>query len=142
MDIDCLTLEIRMLGKHLYQKVMAGVDNNLSLHQFLILGQIITNKDRPITQKEIEELFSIRRSTANHMFQMMEKNGYISREVSPTDARMKVIHITKTGFQAHDKFQTRFIQIERQLRKGFSEHELEMFRTMMRRIWSNADLEV
>lgn len=142
MNIDCLILEIRILGKRLYQKVMADVDNNLSLHQYLILGQIIANGDCPITQKRIEELFSIRRSTANHMLQLMEKNGYISREVSPTDARMKVIRITESGFQAHDKFQTHFQQIERQLRNGFSEPELEMFRTMMRRIWNNADLEV
>ena len=142
MDIDCLILEIRILGNRLYQKVMADVDNNLSLHQCLILGQIIANGDRPITQKKIAELFSIRRSTANHMLQLMEKNGYISREVSSTDARMKVIQITESGFQAYDKFQTHFQQIERQLRNGFSEPELEMFRTMMRRIWNNADLEL
>lgn len=90
----------------------------------------------------MEELFSIRRSTANHMFRLMEKNRYISREVLPTDTRMKVIRITEFGFQAHDKFQTRFQQIERHFRNGFSEHELEMFRAMMRRIWNNVDLEI
>ncbi len=53
MDSDCLTLEIRILGNRLYQKVMADVDDNLSLQQCLIPGQIIENGDRPTMQKEI-----------------------------------------------------------------------------------------
>ena len=96
MELDCLTLEIRILANHLYQKVMEEVDGKLSMHQGLILGHIIKNESCPITQKEIEELFSIRRSTANHMFQLMEQNGYISREVSSEDARVKVIRITES----------------------------------------------
>lgn len=139
MELDCLTLEIRMLANHLYQRVLSGADHALTMHQGLILGHIIANRDQQITQKEIEELFSIRRSTANHMFQLMEQNGYISRTVSPADTRMKVIQITKSGFQAHAQFHRQFQAFETQLRTGFSDQELALLRMMMRKLWNNAE---
>lgn len=142
MEIDCLTLEIRILANCLYQKVMADMDDNITMHQGLILGYIITHNDRQVTQKEIEELFHIQRSTANHMFQLMEKNGYVFREISPTDARMRVICVTESGRSVHNKFSMQLQKFEKQLRNGFSEKELEMFKTMMRQIWVNSNTEV
>ena len=141
MKIDCLTLEIRILANCLYQKALSDVDDNLTIHQYWILEHIIVHHDHQVTQKEIEELFSIKRSTANHMFRLMEKNGYIIREVSREDARMKVILITEAGTRVHDRAFAQFQKFEMQLKKDFSEEELKTFRSMMLRIWNNANSE-
>ncbi len=141
MEFDCLTLEIRILANRLYQTVMADMDGQLTMHQSLILGYVITHNERQITQKEIEELFSIRRSTANHMFQLMEKNGYIRRDSSLSDARAKVIVATELGIQAHNKFSAKLIAFEKQLRSGFSKDEMKMFRIMMRKLWNNINTD-
>ena len=46
---------------------------------------------REVYQKDIEEEFRIRKSTATGILQLMEKNGFISRESSKKDARLKRI---------------------------------------------------
>lgn len=141
MKLDCLTLEIRILANRLYQKVMMGIDGNLTMHQYWILEHIMVHRDRPVTQKEIEQLFSIKRSTANHMFQLMERNGYITRGVSAEDARIKAIHITEAGICVRNQVSAQFQEFEKQLRMDFSEEELVSFRSMMRRLWDNANME-
>lgn len=139
--MDCLTLEIRIFSNGLYHKIMSRVDSNLTMHQSLILGYITSHADRPVTQKEIEELFCIRRSTANHMFQLMEKNGYINRTQSCEDARVKVIGITDKGVGAHKEFSGKLNEFEKQLLQGCSEAEIKAFRNTMGKLWRNISEE-
>lgn len=139
--MDCLTLEIRIFSNSLYRKIMSRIDSNLTMHQSLILGCITAAADRNVTQKEIEELFSIRRSTANHMFQLMEKNGYITRTQSCEDARVKVIGITEKGVAAHKEFADKLIEFERQLLGECSEEEIKAFRATMGKLWNNISKE-
>lgn len=139
--MDCLTLEIRIFSNGLYRKIMSKVDSNLTMHQSLILSYITAHADRPVTQKEIEELFCIRRSTANHMFQLMEKNGYISRTQSSEDARVKVLSITDKGVGAHKEFSNKLSEFENQLLQGCSEEEIQAFRNTMGKLWRNISEE-
>lgn len=44
-----------------------------------------------VYQKDIEQAFNIRRSTATSVLQKMEENELIVRNVSPSDSRVKVI---------------------------------------------------
>ncbi|WP_181189012.1 MarR family winged helix-turn-helix transcriptional regulator [Bombilactobacillus bombi] len=44
-----------------------------------------------VYQKDIEQEFNIRRSTATSVLQKMEENQLIMRNVSPSDSRIKII---------------------------------------------------
>ena len=83
-----------------------------------IIGFIADNQDRDIFQRDIEEMFSIRRSTVSSMLQLMEKKGLIIRESVGYDARLK------------------------KLSTGLSDEEISVFFSVLERIRSNAEEEV
>ena len=54
----------------------------------------ITSQWQDIYQRDIEDVFEIRRSTATGILQLLERDGYIERVSVPTDARLKKIVLT------------------------------------------------
>ena len=56
---------------------ISRTEGALTIHQCWILQYLTEHMDHPVRQKEIEQIFSIRRSTANTMLKTMEKNGNI-----------------------------------------------------------------
>ncbi|MBR5520462.1 MAG: MarR family transcriptional regulator [Oscillospiraceae bacterium] len=71
--------------------------HDLSGMQARMLGFIaMRNKaDAKVYQRDIEAEFKIRRSSVTSVLNTMEKNGYILRMPSDTDARLKEIILTE-----------------------------------------------
>ena len=61
------------------------------------------NREKDVFQRDFEERFSIRRSTATNMLKLMEKNGLISRQSVDYDARLKKIVLTEKAIKIHNK---------------------------------------
>ena len=74
-------------------------------------------------QKDIEKEFKISRSTASGLLNSMEEHGYIYREVSNVDSRLKMIYLTEGAIELHKKVLKTFLEIEEKLLIGFSEKE-------------------
>ena len=74
-------------------------------------------------QKDVENEFKISRSTATGLLQNMEKLGYLYREVSTVDSRLKRIVLTEKSIELHKKVVLTFDSIEAKLLKGFAEEE-------------------
>ncbi len=81
----------------------------------------------PLYQRDIEQAFSIRPPTATVILQTMERNGLITREPSPTDARLKQIVLTDKAWALHDRVEAEHAQTEQLLRQGLTEEELTIF---------------
>ena len=64
-----------------------------------VLGFLFHNRDREIFQKDIEDAFSIRRSTVSRTIKLMEKKGLIKRESVDYDARLKKIVLTEKAME-------------------------------------------
>ena len=56
---------------------------------------LMSTLHRDVYQKDIEEEFQIRKSTATGILKLMEKHGFIRRESAQQDARLKRIVPTK-----------------------------------------------
>ena len=54
--------------------------------------------ETPVYQKDIEREFRVSKSTVTEILQLMEKNGFIVRESSRRDGRMKRILPTEKSF--------------------------------------------
>jgi len=122
--------EIRTLSNLIYRKInqmVAEEEETLTAHQDWVLRFLLDNLGNDVVQRDIEKRFSIRRSTASHMLQLMEKNGYILRVSVPQDARMKRIVITEKGREACERMKDRLDRFEMLLQNGISEEELELF---------------
>ncbi|AWI05408.1 MarR family winged helix-turn-helix transcriptional regulator [Clostridium drakei] len=93
--------------------------------QSMILGFVYhKSEERDIFQKDIEEVFDIRRSSVTSVLQLMEKNGYIERVSVSEDARLKKIILTKKGLEIQRKVHESIIKIEKYLRDELSDDEM------------------
>ncbi|EET85497.1 transcriptional regulator, MarR family [Clostridium carboxidivorans P7] len=72
--------------------------------QSMVLGFVYhKSQNRDVFQKDIEEVFDIRRSSVTSVLQLMEKNGYVERVSVSEDARLKKIILTKKGLEIQKK---------------------------------------
>lgn len=80
-----------------------------------------------VFQKDIEEEYSIRPSTATEMLKQMEKNGLIRREPVPYDNRLKKIVLTDKALQYRDTVVDGLTGLEEDLIRGIPGEDLEVF---------------
>jgi Transcriptional regulators len=92
-----------------------------------------------VYQKDIEEDFNIRRSTAAIILKRMEKAGFITRVTSDTDARMKAIHLTEKSKKLHPIVKAEFLNAEKQATKGLSQKEIDLFLHIIGKIRHNIE---
>lgn len=133
--------EIRTLSNLIKRKVDNLVSNKYTVNvtgiHGWVIGYIYRNSDKDIFQKDIEEEFSIRRSTVTTILQLMEKNDLIIRKSVAYDARLKKIELTEKAINIHKKFEKDIIKVEKQLIKGLSEEELNNFFSTLEKIKAN-----
>ena len=97
------------------------------------------NRDRDIFQKDFEEKFLIRRSTASNMLKLMEKDGYIKRVSVENDARLKKIVLTDKAIKTHTAICRDIAAREKRLRKGLTDEELEAFFRIVEKLKKNME---
>ena len=97
------------------------------------------NRGNNIFQKDFEEKFSIRRSTASVILKNMEEKGLIMRVSVESDARLKKIVLTEKAIEIHKKILNNIKEREKRLRKGISEEELEIYFKVMQKFCDNME---
>ncbi|MGN1457303.1 MAG: MarR family winged helix-turn-helix transcriptional regulator [Acutalibacteraceae bacterium] len=104
-----------------------------------IIGFLADNSDRDIFQKDIEEIFSLRRSTVSNMVQLMEKKGFIARESVDYDARLKKLVLTQKALEIHKAVLADVAENEKKLKSEISEEELKTFFDVIGKIQKNLE---
>jgi len=88
-------------------------------------------------QKEIEDFFDIRRSTATGILTTMEKNKIIIRRQLKSDARQKEIVLTDKAIESSNELRKNREKFEKIIKKGISKEELEIFYSVLEKIRQN-----
>jgi len=105
-----------------------------------IIGYVYDHgKRQDIFQRDIENVFKIRRSTATGILQLMEKSGLITREQVESDARLKKLVLTSKAVTIHENIMKRIEEMERKLRSGLTEEEIASFLTIIHKIKKNIE---
>ena len=135
--------EIRTLSNLIrrdVEKNIAAMDPkpNGRVHGWAI-NYFYENRDRDIFQKDFEEKFLIRRSTASNMLKLMEKDGYIKRVSVENDARLKKIVLTDKVIKTHTAICRDIAAREKRLRKGLTDEELEAFFRIVEKLKKNME---
>ena len=112
------------------------VDKLTGTHGWAI-GYLYHNRDRDIFQKDFEQEFNIRRSTASTILTLMEKNGLINRESVDYDARLKKITLTDKAIEIQNFVEASLGRMENMLGQGISDDELEIFFSVLDKICEN-----
>lgn len=90
-----------------------------------------------VFQKDIEEEYSLRPSTATVLLKKMEKNGLIHREASEIDARWKKIIVSEKAMQYKDIVMADILNLEEELTRGISESDLDVFFSVIEKMLDN-----
>lgn len=132
---------IKELGNLIRRKTFGITKNDEpykpTMMQGWIIGYLCRNKDKEIFQKDIEQNFEIRRSTATNILQLMEKNGFIKREAVDYDARLKKICITPKAVALNDEIMEKIKATEKIILKGISKDELDIFLSVVEKMKTN-----
>ena len=90
-----------------------------------------------VFQKDVEEEYCLRPSTATELLKKMERSGLIRREAMPNDARMKRIIVSEKALQYKDIVIADITNLEDELTKGISSNELDVFFKVMEKMIDN-----
>lgn len=112
---------------------ITGVQGRI-LH--FIIGE---SESRDIFQRDIEEVFNLRRSSATGILQSLEKNGLIIRENVIHDARLKKIIVTDKGNQMKEQVIKDIEELELKIMKNISEKDMEHFLVIIKKMSENLE---
>ena len=138
------SIEIKKTHHCLRRYIEAEVDKVIGGDLTGIQGVVIDfiyyksiEKGEDIYQRDIEERFSVRRSTATIMLQALEKKGYITKEGVEHDARLKKLILTEKAIKMHNSLDPVFEEFERILSVGISPEDMEIFLKVLEQIRNN-----
>lgn len=136
-------VELKRLNNEIHSRMAilraeSGADD-LTMMQSWIIGFLYKRQDQEIYQKDIEAEFSIARSTATGILQLMEKKGYIQRESLKRDARLKRLTLTKEGIRFQESIIHNIDLMERKLREEISQEDLNTFFRVIRKMRRNIE---
>ena len=133
--------EIRRLDHMLARNIQAcvksaGLDEVTLMHGWIIRF-LYANRDRDIFQKDVEQHFSIGRSTVTNIIQLMEKKGFVARQSVEHDARLKKVVLTEKGIQSHETMEALIESLDMSLVEGITDGELEVFYSVIEKLKKN-----
>ncbi len=89
-----------------------------------IIAFLSENEERDIFQKDIEEYFTITKSTASKVLSLMEQKGLVERRAVSADARLRKIVLTDKARGLSKIMQEDGKNMEAALLDGFSPEEI------------------
>lgn len=102
-----------------------------------IIGYLAEHADSDIYQKDLEREFTITRSTASKVINLMEQKGFVKRLSVAHDARLKKLVLTDKAWEIAAIMQEDQRGMEEQITKGFSHEEIQQLLSYVRRMKEN-----
>ncbi len=124
--------EVDNLEEKTYGETITGTNRFILLHLAL-------NDERDIFQKDLEEVFSVRRSTMSSVLQRMEEKGLLTRSAVSYDARLKKIELTDKGKRLHRQMEESIDRMEEKLIRGLTEEETQTLLTLLDKVKRNVE---
>ena len=140
MEKDC-GMWINILS-HMLKKRMNANTQSLGITgvQSHVMHYILVKcADGPVFQRDVERAFSLSRSTATGILQLMEKNELLTRESVPWDARLKSLVPTEKGAQVDAAVKKGIQEMEAELIEGISPGQRQVFLEVAAKISENLD---
>ncbi len=115
---------------------LAMSKNGLTGIQSRILGHLrrAEEEGRCVFQREIEDVFSIKRSSVTSVLQALERKKLITRECVKEDARVKKLVLTPKAREIQACTYQVLNEAEQEIRTLFSDEEFKQFLEFMSRI--------
>lgn len=135
-------LELKKLNILIGRKVLKETKKrgySVSDVQIKILNYLYDCNDKKIYQRDIEKEFQIRRSTVSGILRTMEKNQFIIRVDSDSDARMKQIIINDNVKDKLKEIRKEISLFEKNLINNIDEEDLKTFLKVIHQMQKNIE---
>jgi DNA-binding MarR family transcriptional regulator len=119
------------------QTAFSGEELHPTGVQGWIIGYLYNHRHQEVFQRDIQEQFSIRRSTVTGILQLMEKNGLITRSSVEQDARLKKLELTQKGIELHERVERSIRQVEEKIANYLTPEEKAEFIRLCEKIREN-----
>lgn len=131
--VKCI-LDVSKNLRYFFDLTMA--QNGLTSIQTRILGYLRNAQEegKCVFQKDIEQVFRIKRSSVTSVLQTLEKKDLIIRESIPEDARVKKLVLTEKARKMQGCTYLKIREMEGEVRALFTEEEFQQFLDYMNRI--------
>ena len=90
-------------------------------------------------QRDVEQVFSLSRSTATGILQQLEEKDLLRRESVPSDARLKNLVPTPRAAELDAEVRACLRQTEVLLTRGLSEGQVQLFKETLAAMIRNLD---
>lgn len=104
-----------------------------------VIKYLCEHRDGDLFQRDVEQYFSIRRSTATGILSLMERDGLLKRESVECDARLKKLVLTEAALEHHRRFSRYIAETEALMSQGLTDQELSAFFAVTERIRHNLE---
>ena len=94
---------------------------------------------QPVFQKDVEKAFTLRRSTATGILQLLEKGELIRRESVAYDARLKSLVPTEKALALHEEMRASIREMEGLLVQNIDAQQRQIFLQVIRQMSENLD---
>lgn len=130
--------------RELEAEITTNIDKNMSATTARIICFVIEeNKNRVIIGKDIEEFLNLKRSSVSIILSTMEKNGFITRNTVPYNAKIKHILPTQKAFTYYEKIVECFNRVEAKMKTDIEDIDgLKMFLDAITKNFNKAKTEV
>jgi len=116
--------------------------DNLTGTNGWVIGYLLENMDHDVYQRDIENAFSIRKSTVSKIIKLMENKDLIRRESVEYDARLKKIVLTDKALEIHKMIKEDIVNVNKKFTENLTEKEAEEFLYLIRKVKKSFDSEV
>ena len=132
--------EIKALSNLLKRRMMNPSEHSqgmLTEIEGVLIGYLCHSQGREIYQKDLEQAFCIRSSTASRLLKRLEDEGLIQRVLGVKDGRMKRITPTLRAQTLNDEAERRIAATEAVLTRGLSREEIDQFLSIAEKLKRN-----
>lgn len=137
MEIVGTANALRRMTFHTGYDEPSAEDSPTSMQQWFLSYIWEHGSDQNVFQKDIEEAFQVRRSTATEILKAMERKALIIRISIPEDKRKKKILLTDKALALCQENEKKIMQTEKQIIRGLSNDEIVSFMQILKKIQNN-----
>ncbi len=125
----------RLIEREAENSVLSLGIKDLSVSQMRII--MFLSKSDNVCQKQIEEQFDLKCSSVSLSISDMEKNGYVDRVQSKSDARLKNIVLTKKSKDVFKKVLKVLEDTHSLCVKGINKEEMDVCLSVIKKVKDN-----
>ncbi|MCI8671181.1 MAG: winged helix-turn-helix transcriptional regulator [Bacilli bacterium] len=128
------------IARNIFNNVkLANCSSPPSMIQAEIIFYLLQNKNQDVYQKDLENVFKIRRSTISGVLKTLEKKGVIKRLDSSNDARVKKIVLTKEAEDLYVLGLEWFNKLEEKATKDIDAYQITIFLEVLQKMQNNLE---